>query len=84
MANYRWQVGTIYASREEFKDAVAFHAMTDEDTWQLRIIWVRHTCKQVQRLGMLHSKWLGKTFKNKVEHNPKVNIKDLMAKADKK
>ncbi|MED6134045.1 hypothetical protein PIB30_033872 [Stylosanthes scabra] len=48
--------------------------MTDEDTWQLRSVRVRHVCKQVQRLGILHSKWLGKAFKKKVEHNPKSHL----------
>ncbi|MED6125381.1 hypothetical protein PIB30_068053 [Stylosanthes scabra] len=45
--------------------------MNDEDTWQLRSMNVRHNCKQVKRVGIMHSKWLGKVFKKKVENNPK-------------
>ncbi|RYQ94975.1 hypothetical protein Ahy_B08g089959 [Arachis hypogaea] len=34
--------------------------------------------------GILHSKWLGKAFKKKVESNSKVKIRELVSKAQKK
>ncbi|MED6163774.1 hypothetical protein PIB30_083295 [Stylosanthes scabra] len=104
MAEYRWPVGTVYASRDEFKEAVSSFAvhtkrgikfdkvdkkrvivccqpgchfrlycvkLNQEDTWQLRSAKVKHNCKQVQRVGIMHSSWLGKVFKKKIEHNPK-------------
>ncbi|XP_072077746.1 uncharacterized protein [Arachis hypogaea] len=43
-----------------------------------------HTCTQAHRVGILHSKWLGKAFKKKVESNPKVKTRELVSKAQKK
>ncbi|MED6155835.1 hypothetical protein PIB30_009043 [Stylosanthes scabra] len=40
--------------------------MNGEDTWQLRSARVGHSCVQVQRVGILKAKWLGKEFKKKV------------------
>ncbi|RYQ83552.1 hypothetical protein Ahy_B10g102281 [Arachis hypogaea] len=117
MSQYKWEVGTVYASREEFKDNVTAYAVhtarsirfrkcdlqrvravcsrdcpfwvyaakvRGEKTWQLRSMNLTHTCTQAHRVGILHSKWLGKAFKKKVESNPKVKIKELVLKAQKK
>ncbi|MED6140417.1 hypothetical protein PIB30_092998 [Stylosanthes scabra] len=113
----QWRVGTVYASRDEFKETVSTYAVytvrgikfdycdrkwviaicqqdcpfrlycvkvNEEETWQLRSINVKHNCAQVQRVGIMHSKWLRKAFKRKVEVNPKVKIKEFVAKADRK
>ncbi|RYR28162.1 hypothetical protein Ahy_B01g052280 [Arachis hypogaea] len=69
MSQYKWEVGTVYASREEFKDTVTAYAV--------------HTTRSI-RVGILHSKWLGKAFKKKVESNSKVKIRELVSKAQKK
>ncbi|RYR01730.1 hypothetical protein Ahy_B06g080593 [Arachis hypogaea] len=53
----------------------------DETTWQLRSINFKHTCGQARRVGIIHTLWLSKTFKKKVEHNPKVKINELVNKA---
>ncbi|RYR26168.1 hypothetical protein Ahy_B02g060336 [Arachis hypogaea] len=117
MNQYKWKVGIVYASREEFKDTVTAYAVHtaraikfrkcdlkrvravcstdcpfwlyaskigDEDTWQLRSMNLTHTCTKAHRVGILHSKWLGKAFKKKVEANPKVKIRELVSKAQKK
>ncbi|RYR63341.1 hypothetical protein Ahy_A04g021141 [Arachis hypogaea] len=117
MSQYKWEVDTVYATREEFKDTVTAYAvqrarpitfrkcdlqrvravctgecpfwlyaakMKEEDTWQLRSMNLTHTCTQTHRVGILHSKWLGKAFKKKVESNPKVKIRELVSKAQKK
>ncbi|XP_016172476.1 uncharacterized protein LOC107614863 [Arachis ipaensis] len=117
MSQYKWEVGTVYASREEFKDTVTSYAVhtarsirfrkcdlqrvravcsgdcpfwvyaakvRGEKTWQLRSMNLTHTCTQAHRVGILHPKWLGKAFKKKVESNPKVKIKELVSKAQKK
>ncbi|XP_072061957.1 uncharacterized protein [Arachis hypogaea] len=39
---------------------------------------------QTHRVGIMHSKWLGTQFKKKVESNPKIKVKELVAKAHKK
>ncbi|RYR10891.1 hypothetical protein Ahy_B05g079366 [Arachis hypogaea] len=113
MTSYKWEVGTVYASREEFKDTITAYAvqtrreikyakldvvrvrafvkrvvrfakMSEEKTWQLRSMNLKHTCSQSHRVGIMHTTWLSKAFKKKVEHNPKFKIKDLVNKAQRK
>ncbi|XP_057760884.1 uncharacterized protein LOC130981304 [Arachis stenosperma] len=117
MTTYKWEVGTVYASREEFKDIVTAYAvqtrrrlryakldlvrvravcqegcpfwlyaakMSEEETWQLRSMNLKHTCGQSHRVGILHTGWLSRVFRKKVEGNPKVKIKDLINKAQRK
>ncbi|RYR19074.1 hypothetical protein Ahy_B03g063756 [Arachis hypogaea] len=117
MGKYQWKVGTLYESRQEFKDTVAAYAVNtarnikfskcdlvrvravcqkgcpfwlyahrvgEESTWQLRSMNLQHTCMQTHRVGIMHSKWLGTQFKKKVESNPKIKVKELVAKAHKK
>ncbi|RYR20646.1 hypothetical protein Ahy_B03g065837 isoform A [Arachis hypogaea] len=117
MKKYQWKVGTLYESRQEFKDTVAAYAVNtarnikfkkcdlvrvravcqkgcpfwlyahrvgEESTWQLRSMNLQHTCMQTHRVGIMHSKWLGSQFKKKVESNPKIKVKELVAKAHKK
>ncbi|XP_016173511.1 uncharacterized protein LOC107616020 [Arachis ipaensis] len=114
MNSYKWEVGTIFASREEFKDTMTSYAvqtrrglryakldlvrvrvvcqpgcpfwlyaakMKHEATWQLRSMNLKHTCGQSHRVGIIHTSWLSRTFKKKVEHNPRVKIKELVSKA---
>ncbi|XP_072072121.1 uncharacterized protein [Arachis hypogaea] len=117
MSSYRWEVGTLYTSRQEFKETVLAyavhtarsikikkcdlvrvrvvcqkdcpfwlyaHRVGDESTWQLRSLNLQHTCMQTHRVGILHTKWLGAQFKEKVESNPRIKIRELQAKAHKK
>ncbi|RYR59609.1 hypothetical protein Ahy_A05g025506 [Arachis hypogaea] len=117
MTRYKWEVGTVFASREEFKDTVTAYAvqtrrglryakldlvrvralcqegcpfwlyaakMSEEETWQLRSMNLKHTCGQSHSVGILHTGWLSKVFRKKVEGNPKVKIKDLVNKARRK
>nr|XP_029147796.1 protein bfr2-like [Arachis hypogaea] len=117
MTRYKWEVGTVFASREEFKDTVTAYAvqtrrglryvkldlareravcqegcpfwlyaakMSEEETWQLRSVILKHTCGQSHRVGILHTGWLSKAFRKKVEGNLKVKIKDLVNKAQRK
>ncbi|RYR07158.1 hypothetical protein Ahy_B05g074477 [Arachis hypogaea] len=58
--------------------------MKEEDTWHLRSMNLSHTCTQAHRVGIMHSRWLGKAFKKKVSSNPKVKIRELVSKAQKK
>ncbi|RYR07628.1 hypothetical protein Ahy_B05g075028 [Arachis hypogaea] len=58
--------------------------MSEEETWQLRSMNLKHTCGQSHRVGIMHTGWLSREFKKKVEHNPKVKIKDLVKKAQRK
>ncbi|MED6110926.1 hypothetical protein PIB30_047536 [Stylosanthes scabra] len=82
MATYRWQLGLLFANRDEFKEAVSTYSfqtqrgvkfekcnlkrLGEEQTWQLRSMNLKHTCMQVPRVRIMHSKWLGKEFKKKV------------------
>ncbi|MED6110473.1 hypothetical protein PIB30_043225 [Stylosanthes scabra] len=97
MANYEWRVGTIYTSRDKFKETVSAYAVYTQrgikfdycDKKRVIAICVdgcpfRLYCVKVQGVGIMHSKWVGKAFKKKVEVNPKVKIKELVAKADRK
>ncbi|RYR67957.1 hypothetical protein Ahy_A03g014430 [Arachis hypogaea] len=117
MENYQWKVGTLYESRQEFKDTVAAYAVHtarnvkfkkcdlvrvwavcqqgcpfwlyaakvgEESTWQLRSMNLQHTCMQTHRVGIMHSKWLGSQFKKKVEENPKIKVKELVARDQRK
>ncbi|RYR32804.1 hypothetical protein Ahy_A10g047323 [Arachis hypogaea] len=117
MTTYKWKVGTVYASREEFKDTVTAYAvqtrrglryakldlvrvravcqkgcpfwlytakMSEEETWQLRSMNLKHTCGQSHMVGILHTGWLSRVFRKKVQGNPKVKIKDLVNKAQRK
>ncbi|RYQ99384.1 hypothetical protein Ahy_B07g087331 [Arachis hypogaea] len=117
MSSYKWEVGTVFASREEFKDTMTSYAvqtrsrlryakldlvrvravcqpgcpfwlyaakMKEEATWQLRSMNLKHTCGQSHRVGIMHTSWLSRAFKKKVEHNPKVKIKELVNKAQRK
>ncbi|RYR48973.1 hypothetical protein Ahy_A07g035175 [Arachis hypogaea] len=117
MNTYKWEEGTVFASREEFKDTVTSYAVQsrrglryakldlvrvravcqpgcpfwlyaaktkNESTWQLRSINLKHTCGQSHRVGILHTSWLSRAFKKKVEHNPRVKIKELVNKAQRK
>ncbi|RYR74089.1 hypothetical protein Ahy_A02g008703 [Arachis hypogaea] len=56
----------------------------EESTWQLRSMNLQHTCMQTHRVGIMHSKWLGSQFKKKVEENPKIKVKELVARAQRK
>ncbi|RYR79110.1 hypothetical protein Ahy_A01g003974 [Arachis hypogaea] len=56
----------------------------EESTWQLRSMNLQHTCMQTHQVGIMHSKWLGSQFKKKVEANPKIKVKELVARAHKK
>ncbi|RYR69163.1 hypothetical protein Ahy_A03g015696 [Arachis hypogaea] len=58
--------------------------MCEEATWQLRSMNLKHTCGQSHMVGIMHTSWLSRAFKNKVEHNPKVKIKELGNKAQMK
>ncbi|QHO00059.1 uncharacterized protein DS421_13g403170 [Arachis hypogaea] len=58
--------------------------MSEEAIWQLRSMNLKHTCSQSHRIGIMHTSWLSRAFKKKVEHNPKVKIKELVNKAQRK
>ncbi|MED6222211.1 hypothetical protein PIB30_062172 [Stylosanthes scabra] len=72
LAEYRWEVGTVYASREEFKEAMTANA-----------VYTKRGIK-FYKVDRTRAKWLGKEFKKKVQHNPKVKAKELVAKVDRK
>ncbi|RYR34244.1 hypothetical protein Ahy_A10g049000 [Arachis hypogaea] len=115
--SYKWEVGTVFALREEFKGTITAYAvqtrrriryakldlvrvkvvcqqdcpfwlyttkMGEETTWQLRYMNLKYTCDQAHRIGIMHILWLSKAFKKKVEYNPKVKIKELVNKAQRK
>ncbi|RYR26358.1 hypothetical protein Ahy_B02g060594 [Arachis hypogaea] len=117
MNSYKWEVGTVFASREEFKDTVTSYAvqtrrglryakldlvrvravcqpgcpfwlyaakMKNEATWQLRSMNLKNSYGQSHRVGIMHTKWLSRAFKKKVEHNLRVMIKELVNKAQRK
>ncbi|RYR39732.1 hypothetical protein Ahy_A09g045317 [Arachis hypogaea] len=58
--------------------------MGEETTWQLRSMNLKHTGGQAHRVGIMHTSWLSRAFKKKVEHNPKVKLKELVNKAQRK
>ncbi|MED6159262.1 hypothetical protein PIB30_040723 [Stylosanthes scabra] len=90
MACYNWKPGVVYATKDDFKDAMIGHSVYTKrrikfqkvDRKRLRSAKMGHNCAQMQRVGILKAKWLGKEFKKKVQNNPKVKIKELVAKAD--
>ncbi|RYR49592.1 hypothetical protein Ahy_A07g036110 [Arachis hypogaea] len=101
MNQYKWEVGIVYASREEFKDTVTTYAVHTARAIRFRkcdLKRVRAVCSgdypfwlyaakigdEDTWVGILHTKWLGKAFKKKVKVNPKVKIKELVSRAQKK
>ncbi|RYR78761.1 hypothetical protein Ahy_A01g003619 [Arachis hypogaea] len=60
------------------------HRVGEESTWQLRSMNLQHTCIQTHWVEIMHSKWLGSQFKKKVESNPRIKVKELVARAHKK
>ncbi|RYR47075.1 hypothetical protein Ahy_A07g032996 [Arachis hypogaea] len=117
MNSYKWEVGTVFASREEFKDIVTSYVvqtrrglryakldlvrvmaicqpacnfwlyaakMKNKATCQLRYMNLKHTCGQYHRVRIMHTSWMSRAFRKKVEHNPRVKIKELVNKAQRK
>ncbi|RYR08316.1 hypothetical protein Ahy_B05g075945 [Arachis hypogaea] len=113
-SEYKWEVGTLYVSREEFKDRATAYAVhterglrfdkvdlwrvkvtcvegcnwfaycgkiKNEQTWQLTSCHNKHSCSRELKIGIMHTKWLGKVFLKKIAENPKIKLSTLMKKA---
>ncbi|RYR04819.1 hypothetical protein Ahy_B06g084594 [Arachis hypogaea] len=83
MRQYKGEVGTMYATREEFKDTVTAYVVQTARAITFRkcdLQRVRTVCTSECPFWL----WLGKAFKKKVESNPKVKIRELVSKAQKK
>ncbi|XP_016167990.1 uncharacterized protein LOC107610454 [Arachis ipaensis] len=96
MGQYKWEVGTVYASREEFKDTVIAYVVHTARAIRFRkcdLQRVRAVCSgdcpfwvyaaKIRGWGF-YIRSGGKAFKKKVEANLKVKIRELVSKAQKK
>ncbi|RYR75592.1 hypothetical protein Ahy_A01g000151 [Arachis hypogaea] len=83
MSQYKWEVSTLYASRDEFKDTVTAYAVHTARSIRFRkcdLQRVRAVCSGDCPFWV----YAAKAFKKKVESNSKVKIKELVSKAQKK
>ncbi|XP_058755786.1 uncharacterized protein LOC131629000 [Vicia villosa] len=117
MSNYRWEVGTYFTTKEDFKEAIvtyAVHSGRDlrftkndkirvrvrckdgcewesycakfptEDSWQLRKVVDTHSCSREYHVKLLKTKWLSKRLQNSLKTNPRLKLKDIKEKVQKK
>ncbi|RYR00225.1 hypothetical protein Ahy_B07g088330 [Arachis hypogaea] len=85
MSKYKWEVGTVYASRQEFKDTVTAYVVHTARSIRFRkcdLQRVRAVCSGDCPFWVYAAKI--KAFKKKVESNPKVKTRELVSKAQKK
>ncbi|RYR63667.1 hypothetical protein Ahy_A04g021444 [Arachis hypogaea] len=78
MSSYRWEVGTRYASRQEFKEIVLAYAVHTARSIKFK------KCDLVRVIAVCQKDcpfWL---YAHKVESNPRIKIRELQAKAHKK
>ncbi|XP_058761190.1 uncharacterized protein LOC131634538 [Vicia villosa] len=117
MADYKWEVGVYFRSKDDFKEAITSYAvqsgrnmrftkndkvrvrvkckdgcqweaycakLPNEETWQLRKLVDKHECSREYNVKMLTTKWLSKRIQNSLKTNPRMKIKDIKAKAQRK
>ncbi|XP_058733971.1 uncharacterized protein LOC131605655 [Vicia villosa] len=117
MADYKWEVGVYFRSKDDFKEAITSYVvqsgrnmwftkndkvrvkvkckdgcqweaycakLPNEETWQLRKLVDKHECSREYNVKMLTTKWLSKRIQNSLKNNPRMKIKDLKAKAQRK
>ncbi|XP_058759791.1 uncharacterized protein LOC131633092 [Vicia villosa] len=58
--------------------------LPNEETWQLRKLVDKHECSREYNVKMLTTKWLSKRIQNSLKNNPRMKIKDIKAKAQRK
>ncbi|XP_058734332.1 uncharacterized protein LOC131606064 [Vicia villosa] len=117
MADYKWEVGVYFRSKDDFKEAITSYAvqsgrnmrftkndkvrvrvkckdgcqweaycakLPNEETWQLRKLVEKHECSREYNVKMLTTKWLSKRIQNSLKTNPRMKIKDIKAKTQRK
>ena len=55
-----------------------------EDTWQLRKVVDTHSCSREYNVKLLKTKWLSKRLQNALKTNPRMKVKDIKEKVQKK
>ncbi|XP_058742290.1 uncharacterized protein LOC131614751 [Vicia villosa] len=83
MADYKWEVGVYFRSKDDFKEAITSYAVQSE-TWQLSKLVDKHECSREYNVKILTTKWLRKRIQNSLKNNPRMKIKDINAKAQKR
>ncbi|XP_058726261.1 uncharacterized protein LOC131597588 [Vicia villosa] len=58
--------------------------LPNEETWQLRKLVDIHSCSREYNVKMMSTKWLSKRLQNSLKSNPKLKLKDIKEKAQKK
>ncbi|XP_058765013.1 uncharacterized protein LOC131638472 [Vicia villosa] len=117
MADFKWEVGSYFSSKDDFKEAITSYDVhsgrnlkftkndkvrvrvkckdgcdweaycaksSREATWQLRKVNDVHSCSRDYNVKMMTTKWLSKRLQNSLKINPRMKIKDIEAKAQKK
>ncbi|XP_058742069.1 uncharacterized protein LOC131614513 [Vicia villosa] len=117
MADFKWEVGSYFSSKDDFKEAITSYAVHNgrnlkftkndkvrvrvkckdgcdweaycakssrEATWKLRKVNDVHSCSRDYNVKMMTTKWLSKRLQNSLKTNPRMKIKDIKAKAQKK
>ncbi|XP_058746694.1 uncharacterized protein LOC131619636 [Vicia villosa] len=117
MADFKWEVGSYFSSKDDFKEAITSYAVhsgrnlkftkndnvrvrvkckdgcdweaycaksSREETWQLRKVNDVHSCSRDYNVKMMTTKWLSKRLQKSLKTNPRMKIKDIKAKAQKK
>lgn len=55
-----------------------------EESWQTREVIDIHSCSREYNVKMMTTKWLSKRIQNSLKNNPRMKIKDIKEKAQRK
>ncbi|XP_058747068.1 uncharacterized protein LOC131620060 [Vicia villosa] len=70
--------------KEGFQWEAYYAKLPNEETWQLSKLVDKHECSREYNVKMLTTKWLSKRIQNSLKNNPRMKIKDIKAKAQRK
>ncbi|XP_058742412.1 uncharacterized protein LOC131614892 [Vicia villosa] len=75
MSNYKWEVGTYFTTKEDFKEAIVTYAVhSGRDL----------SCSREYHVKLLKTKWLSKRLQNSLKTNPRMKLKDIKEKVQKR
>lgn len=58
--------------------------LPDEDTWQLRKLYDKHSCPKDYKVSLMKSSWLGKRLESTVRETPNITLTSISNKAHQK
>ncbi|MED6195201.1 hypothetical protein PIB30_035811 [Stylosanthes scabra] len=78
MSEYKWEVCTLYLSRDQFKDCVISVAVHSGRGLSFKKCDDRRV--KVTKIGIIHAKWLSKAFIRRIAEDPNVKLATLVKK----